>query len=214
MLNETWRDQLARMHRSHALLKEIGERNAQPQNVLPPRDVLYHFCCDAFHLRDWIAATLGGTNNGKTRQYVTEIDNEVIRPSPELSACRDVANGFKHLELDGRSYLTNTNQGHAEVVSHNIGIGVPSEAITVTSSASVVLTHADGTTEVDDPVEPVPPPAPPPAGRDAGWVQDTFEIDILGQLHDAQDVATKAVAAWDQWLNGNSPLATQLRALP
>jgi hypothetical protein len=59
MLNETWKEQYDRMQRSFALLKQIGERNAQPQDMIPPRDIVYNFCSDAFHLRVWIAATLG-----------------------------------------------------------------------------------------------------------------------------------------------------------
>jgi hypothetical protein len=77
MLNETWKEQYDRMQRSFALLKQIGERNAQPQDLIPARDVLYHFCCDAFHLRDWIAATLG-TDEKSTRTPAKQIDNEVI----------------------------------------------------------------------------------------------------------------------------------------
>ena len=202
------------MQRSFGLLKQIGGRNTQPQDVIPPRDVLYHFCSDAFHLRDWIAATVG-TDESTTKALARQIDNEVVLLSPELSACCDVANGFKHLVLHRRSYVTGANQGHAEVVSHDVGIGVPPLRIEVRAFATAIVIHPDGTIDADPPPEPEPEPEPPtvPASAsDAGWVQDTFKIEINGQQHDARDVATKAVAAWDQWLAGTSPIATQLRS--
>src|ERR1700745_457812 len=109
------------MERSFALLKQIGERNAQPQDVIPARDVLYHFCCDAFHLRDWIAATVG-TDEATTKAFTQQINNEVVHTSPELSACCDIANGSKHLVLHRKSYVTGTTQGHATVASQAINI--------------------------------------------------------------------------------------------
>lgn len=203
MLNETWKEQYDRMQRSFALLKQIGEPTALPQDVIPARDVLYHFCSDAFHLRDWIAATVGTDPNSR-KTAAAQLDTEVIKPSPELSACRDIANGFKHLVLDGPSYVTGTNQGHSEVVSHSINIGVPPTQAVASMHASASVTHPDGTVDAD-PAEPPPPPAPAPASS-SGYIQDTFKIDINGQPHDVRDVATKAVAAWDQWLAGTSPM--------
>lgn len=209
MLKETWKDQYERMHRSHALVQEIGEQNAQPQTVIPPLDVLYHFCCDVFHLRDWIAATLGGADKGKTERLTAKITKQAIRPSLELRACCDVANGSKHLELHGNSYVTNSTAGYAKVVSQDISIGAPqASAILAAIAPTVAITHADGTTEAIPPA-PEPPAAPPPA-RGTSWVQYAFKIDINGQHHDAQNVATKAVAAWEQWLKGNSSIAKQL----
>ena len=142
--------------------------------------------------------------------------------------------------------MTGTNQGHAEVVSHNVGIGVPTAHMVFTTEASASVTHPDGTVDADPPepepkpptaaprprkvfqclfrwpiktqqvMEPEPEPEPePPAAQapasDEGWIQDTFEIDINGQQYDARDVATKAVATWDLWLQGNSSIAVQLR---
>jgi hypothetical protein len=167
-------------------LHEIGQQTALPQDALPARDVLYHFCCDAVHLCDWIAATLG-TDKASSKAIADRLTNDVIKPSPELSACRDIANGFKHLVVHSKSYLTDTTQGHSEVVSHSINIGAPPMRAFVNREQ-----------------------AAPPA-TEQGWEQDTFKIDIKGHQHDAQDVATKAVAAWDQWLNGPSQLASQLR---
>jgi hypothetical protein len=207
MLNENWRDQYERMKRSYGLLNEIGQPTALPQDVVPARDVLYHFCCDAFHLRDWIAATLG-TNANQRTTIRGQLDNQVIIPSPELSACRDIANGSKHLVLDGPSFVTGTNQAHSEVVSHSINIAVPPMQAVASAHASASVTHPDGTVDADPPGPPPPPVAAPASS--GGYIQDTFTIDINGQEHDARDVATKAVAAWDNWLQGNSPLAAQL----
>ena len=208
MLNETWKEQYDRMKRSIERLKQIGEPTPLPQDVIPARDVLYHFCCDAFHLRDWIAATVGTDPNSR-KATARQLDNELIKPSPELSACRDIANGFKHLILDSPSYVTGTNQGHSEVVSQGIHISPAPERIHITSVATFRLTHPDGSIDAD-PAAPPPPPAPAPAST-GGYRKDTFMIDIGSQQHDAQDVATKAVAAWDQWLAGPSTTAAQLR---
>jgi hypothetical protein len=68
MLKETWKEQYDRMQRSHELLELLGEQTMQPQDMLVGTDVLYHFCSDAFHLRDWIAATLG--TDKKVRKHL------------------------------------------------------------------------------------------------------------------------------------------------
>jgi hypothetical protein len=220
MLNETWRAQYDRMQRSFALLQRTYGQDPNPQTVIPPRDVVYHFCSDAFHLRDWIAATLG-TDAQSTNAIARQLDNEMIFPSPELSACGDIANGFKHLVLHIRSLVTGARQGHAEVVSHSVNIGAPTMHVRFAATASATVTHPAPTwrRRVRDILARAPKPAPTKAApasapvgpaSDDGWVQDTFTIDINGQEHDALDVATAAVKAWDQWLQGNSTLAAQL----
>ena len=72
VLNETWKEQYERMKRSYRLLDEIGQPIAQKQNVLPPGDVLFYFCCDVLHLRDWIAATFG-TDRASTRAIAEQL---------------------------------------------------------------------------------------------------------------------------------------------
>jgi hypothetical protein len=204
MLNETWKEQYDRMQRSFALFNHKDE-SFQTRDVMEARDILYHFCSDAFHLRDWIAASVGA-DESSTKAVARQIGIEVILPSPELSACCDIANGFKHHVLHRRSYVTGTNQGHAEVVSQAISIATTIILEDLASGTADVL-HPDGTIET----VPLESESLAAAEREAGWVQDTFTIDINGQEHDAHDVATKAVAAWDQWLQGNSSIATQLR---
>jgi hypothetical protein len=57
MLAETWIDQYKRLHRSFALLQRVADQNTDDDRLQQSdvaRDVLYHFCCDAFHLKDWI----------------------------------------------------------------------------------------------------------------------------------------------------------------
>jgi hypothetical protein len=100
MLNETWGDQYDRMIQSFELLTRIGDPTAVPQDLLSPREVVYRFCCDAFHLRDYITADLTDDTTSR-KQLEQQLDTDVIIPSEELSACRDVANGSKHLRLDG-----------------------------------------------------------------------------------------------------------------
>jgi hypothetical protein len=204
MLHETWKDQYDRMKQSFELLKQIGEPTAVPQDVIPAREVVYRFCSHAFHLRDYIAADTG-TDEKSINAAIAKLDRDVIKPSPELSACRDIANGSKHLVLHGKSYVTGTKHGHAEVVSHNIDVGAPTMKVEAHMCASVTVTHPDGSTDADDAVAPQPPlptpPAPAPAsGSTDGYILDTFTIDINGQRHDARDVGAKAIAAWDVWL--------------
>lgn len=86
-------------------------------------DIFYHFCCDAFHLRDWIA-------NSSLPQNVRDdlprlLNTNGTGTSVALSACADIANGFKHLVLTKRSYITGTTTGHAEVVDQIQGAKLP-----------------------------------------------------------------------------------------
>jgi hypothetical protein len=77
VLSETWKQQYDRMQRSFALLQQIGENNAQLPALITATDVLYHFCADADHLRDWIAATIG-TDKASTEAAANRIDTEAI----------------------------------------------------------------------------------------------------------------------------------------
>lgn len=113
MLNETWKDQHERLKRSRALFKQVGEQTLMPQEIIPGRDVAYHFCCDALHLRDWIAAAIAKPQHRSIKQkkqimegIKQKIMDELFTPSRELSACADIANGSKHLLLTGPSYMT------------------------------------------------------------------------------------------------------------
>jgi hypothetical protein len=183
MLNETWTDQYERLKRSYALLKQVGEPTPMPQEVMPALDVLYHFCCDAFHLHDWVVARFPKEDWPHIR---ARLKSELLDHSPELRACADIANASKHLVLDQKSWVTGAKQGHAEVTGHGINIGAPTATMTVIGDTVV----------------------PGQAGQ--GYVQDTFVINVGGQHRDAQDVATKAVAAWDNWLQSKSSIATKL----
>lgn len=104
MLNENWQDQHARLSRSHRRLQDALAKRAEPEGInYEPLDVLYHFCCDAFHLRDWIRADLP--------QHENDLQT-LFQSSTALSACADIANGSKHLKLTGTPH---TPGGHAVV---------------------------------------------------------------------------------------------------
>jgi hypothetical protein len=205
VLDETWREQYDRMQRSFELLKQVGEPTPKGQAVLPARDVLFHFCCDVFHLRDWIAAAVG-TDKTSINQVGDQLTHDVIKPSRELSACSDVANGFKHLVLHGRSFVTGTTEGHSEVVSQGVEVSAV-DKVRGTDAATFTLIESDGTVAAESVI---PPSAPAPASSRVHR-SDTLVIDIDGQQHDAHQVAAKAVVAWDQWLAGPSPIAVRLR---
>lgn len=80
---------------------------------------MYHFCQDALHLRDWLA---NDPTTGMTKQNGELLFNTT---SPALGACRDVANGSKHLNLTGQSSISGERTGHAEVTGQGVTIGVP-----------------------------------------------------------------------------------------
>lgn len=105
MMDETWVDQHARLLRSHRRVQKALGRRAEPDDPdYDALDALYHFCCDALNLRDWISNELS--------QHGPEVV-ELIRNSIALSACADIANGSKHFTLTGTPY---TPGGHAVVV--------------------------------------------------------------------------------------------------
>ncbi len=61
---------------------------------------MYHACVDIFHLRDWIAVECDDVGCA-----IRQLDDELFKQSVELAACRDIANGYKHLKLDKPSFL-------------------------------------------------------------------------------------------------------------
>ncbi|WP_142280274.1 hypothetical protein [Mycobacterium paraense] len=88
------------------------------------RDILYHFCCDAFYLSEWI---------GKSRLRRNNIQVDLSRllnrrgtgTSAALSACADIANASKHFKLTQSSYTTGRRRGHARAVAHTQGARLP-----------------------------------------------------------------------------------------
>jgi len=90
--------------------------------------VLYHFCCDAFHLHDWVVHTFPQADWPRIR---TQLKSELLDHSPELRACADIANASKHLVLDQKSWVTGAKQGHAEAIGHSVTVGVPTATATV-----------------------------------------------------------------------------------
>ena len=56
MLSEKWEDQYRRLHRQYDLLRRTADQNQfeEIHEMNRARDILYHFCCDVFHLKDWI----------------------------------------------------------------------------------------------------------------------------------------------------------------
>jgi hypothetical protein len=130
MLGETWKDQYKRLQRQHELLEMSANPNVEYNELLHDqahaRDILYHFCCDAFHLRDWIS-------NSRLRQNNIQADlGRLLNTrgrgtSAALSACADVANGSKHLKLTRASYTTGRRRGHARVVDQIQGVRLPAK---------------------------------------------------------------------------------------
>jgi hypothetical protein len=124
VLGETWQDQYMRLQRQFALLKKAADSNTRYDELLHEqahaRDILYHFCCDAFHLRDWIA-------NSNLAQSIRAdlprlLNTHQTGTSVALAACADIANGSKHLVLTRSPY---SSGGPAEIVGQTQGAKFP-----------------------------------------------------------------------------------------
>lgn len=196
------------MTRSLGLFIQVGEPTPLPQTVISARDVLYHFCCDVFHLRDWIAADVGNDPSyPDNTKMVTEQLNNVIKKSVELATCRDIANGSKHLILREPSFVEGMpSKQHAKVATQHTGISPAPAFVKVPRRVLRRYLKAAG----ESPRWWQRRHSPPPADL-VGFQRDSFTIDIAGTQRDAQDVAVKAVAAWDRWLAGQHPIAVHLR---
>lgn len=124
MSDVTWRDQYKRAARSANLVFALAEGSvtSMPPQMFDPEDAVFHFCADAFHLRDWIAAA--GVDRDQfddvkafekaLNARIKQLDDELFKRSAELAACRDIANGYKHLVLTRPSFLPDGE--HSEVV--------------------------------------------------------------------------------------------------
>jgi len=128
MLRETWKDQYKRLQRQHGLLEMSAAPNIDYNELLHDqahaRDILYHFCCDAFHLHDWIKNSRLRRNNIQA-DLRRLLNTNATGTSAALSACADIANGSKHLKLTRPSYTTGRTRGHARVVDHTQGVRLP-----------------------------------------------------------------------------------------
>lgn len=127
MLGETWEDQYRRLQRQHALLKRSADSNGEYNELLHDRgharDILYHFCCDAFHLRDWIDKSASLAQDIRRGVWnLFDVQNNPTGASRALAACADIANSSKHLILTRPAY---TPGGHAEVVDQTQGANFP-----------------------------------------------------------------------------------------
>jgi hypothetical protein len=127
VLRETWKDQYKRLQRQHELLK-MAANPSGPHNELVhaeeyARDIFYHFCCDAFHLRDWIKKSrLADATKADLSRL---LNTSGTGSSDALSVCADIANASKHLKLTHDSYITGKNRGHARVIAQKRGSRLP-----------------------------------------------------------------------------------------
>ncbi|OMC38333.1 hypothetical protein A5740_27320 [Mycobacterium sp. GA-1841] len=128
MLNESWVDQYKCMQRSYTRLCRVADQyNAeaelhQPDNA---RDALYHFCCDVFHLKDWITECeqVGADVRSAARQVLPKKNlSEIPQSVAAIAACADIANASKHLKLNHGSY---TPSGPAEPTKQVQGAKFP-----------------------------------------------------------------------------------------
>jgi hypothetical protein len=111
--DDDWRDQFQRIERSLQLI--IGEGVPAPVRAyLDYKDIVFHFCTDVFHLADWIAAYL--SEESDPDEVTRQIHAEAIKPSAALSACTDVANGYKHLDLTRKSFTSGTKSDYSRIV--------------------------------------------------------------------------------------------------
>ena len=129
MLGEGWEDQYKRLQRQYGLVKRSGDSNGAYNELLHEEacalDILYHFCLDALNLRDWISKAASKPRSNlpsSAEQDVWGLFNANNRQaSSALMACADVANGYKHFEVDSPK----NPGGAAEVVSQTQGAPFP-----------------------------------------------------------------------------------------
>lgn len=126
MLSETWEDQYKRMHRSYERLKrstdEYIDRDPELHDEANSRDIVYHFCADAYHLKDYIK-NMPGQSKSIMRAVELLFDGTKNPPaSPALAACADVANGFKHLDLKTSKFPVG---GEGKIVKQEAAITLP-----------------------------------------------------------------------------------------
>ncbi|WP_378735298.1 hypothetical protein [Nocardia brasiliensis] len=174
MLNEGWRDQYERMLRAHrrlviacSPLEDAGSDDA--------RDTLYAFFEEAYKLKDWVKVDTATCHLGSA------VERAVSR-SVALAACADIANGAKHLHLNGSPRSAGSR--HAEISSQGVTIFAPPAKATI---------HGDGTIthEVSE----------------GGRTQHTWTVTAdHGNVYDALVLANTAVADWDAWLNARKLL--------
>jgi hypothetical protein len=126
VLSETWEDQYKRMHRSYQRLKRAVDdnidRDPELHSLEHSRDILYHFCADAYHLKDYIKNT---PNQAPAIQRDVELlCSKKTNPnaSTALAICGDIANGFKHLDLKTSKFQPG---GEAGVTKQEAGIRLP-----------------------------------------------------------------------------------------
>lgn len=133
MNDETWRDQYKRACRSASLVAALAEGTVPELHpgLFDPEDAVFHFCSDVFHLRDWIAAAgVEPASFASTKEFrkavqarIDQLDDEVFKPNPALAACRDIANGYKHLAVSGASFLSDGKHSEMAGREFNVSFG-------------------------------------------------------------------------------------------
>jgi hypothetical protein len=126
MLSETWEDQYKRMHRSYERLKravdEYIERDPELHSLEASRDIFFHFCVDAYHLKDYVKNMPGQTLTIQTdvERLCSKRTNQSA--STALAICGDIANGFKHLHRTASKFPTG---GEANVTNQGASMRLP-----------------------------------------------------------------------------------------
>ncbi|MGL4577154.1 MAG: hypothetical protein ACRCV9_20375 [Burkholderiaceae bacterium] len=83
---EGWRDQYHAVLRWHERVRQAANGTTSPDEL----DFLLAFFTNCFSLRDWLLASKA------VEQASIE---EFFRSNVQMRLCRDIANGFKHMEL-------------------------------------------------------------------------------------------------------------------
>jgi hypothetical protein len=126
VLGESWQDQYKRLQRSYALLRRTADPQIEREELHREenaRDILFHFCSDAFNLRDWIANTTNLSQQIRDDVYrLFDVRSHPTAASDALAACADISNGSKHFTLTRQPY---TPGGPAEVTRQSQGLKFP-----------------------------------------------------------------------------------------
>ena len=132
MLGEIWRDQYDRVKRSHARLLRTAD-SLHDVGSDDARDTLFHFCQDAYHLKDWLK------NADPPVLSNTRAVEDFVNDKEAMQICADLCNGAKHfrIDLDLERFPPRTGDENTAVTTQSVtvhfGAGIE-HAWTITSN--------------------------------------------------------------------------------
>jgi hypothetical protein len=185
MIQQGWREQYARMKRSHAHLRTIAS-GENPAGSDTARDALFHFFQDAYHLKDWLK------NDDAAPVDASKIEEWISR-STVLTACADLCNGTKHRKFE---QPMREGKPKATFVSQSVNVHVPTGEA---SAAEVIVASVGPAGSELAPGSTVSVDAESVWGP-TGLTTHRWTVRTADEDFDAEQLAQLVQAEWDQFL--------------